>query len=348
MKKDLLLAIKKLGISEEKIKHLIEEKRRNLGYLIDEDVALRLIARELGIFIHESSIFTEVKIKDLTPNMRSVTLSVTLEKNFGVKEFEKKNGSRGKVGRGLVKDDTGSAFLVLWNDKAEILHKLKLGAQINIKQGYTKEGLNGSLEIHVGERSTIEVLKEGGIKGRILKIYDPLEYIRNDGSKVRLLCFTIGREEGEKKVFLWNPSEEFLKKLIEGVEVEIIEGRIKDKEIYINKDSHVRITSQDIIPINVNVKRFNEIEPNMEDFAIEGIIESEPEFRTTQNGSIFAKVILKEGNRVIPVIFWNEKAELIKNLVRRGAYLFIDGCRSRIGSDGLEIIVNKWSKIRVK
>ncbi|MCX8169549.1 MAG: OB-fold nucleic acid binding domain-containing protein [Candidatus Methanomethyliaceae archaeon] len=344
---DLLLAIKKLGISEEEIEHLIEEKRRSLGYLIDEDVALRLIARDLGILIHEGIFLTEVKIKDLVPNMRSVTLNVTLEKNFGVREFDRKDGSKGKFGRGLVKDDTGSAFLVLWNDKAEVLHKLKSGAQIVIKQGYTREGMDGSLEIHVGERSEIEIVREGGVKGRILKIYDPLEYIRDDGSKVRLLCFLIKGEEDEKRAFLWNPSEEFLKKLIEGMEVEIIEGQIREKEIYIKKESHIRVTSQDIISINNNVKRFNEIEPNMKDFAIEGIIESEPEFGTAQSGSKFAKIILREGDVIIPVIFWNEKVEFIKNL-KRGDYLFIDGCRSRAGPNGVEIIVNKWSKIRVK
>ncbi|MDH5806672.1 MAG: hypothetical protein QXW62_02175 [Candidatus Methanomethylicaceae archaeon] len=345
---DLLSAIKKLGISEEELKKLIEERSKKLGYLIDEEVALRLIARDLGILPCNTTFSTEVKIKDLLPNMRSVTLSVTLEKNFGIKEFDKKNGSRGKVGRGIIKDETGTAFLVVWNEKAEILHKLKIGAQIIIKQAYTKEGIDGSLEIHIGEKSNIEILNEGGIRGVLWKLYDPIEYTKSDGNKVKLICFIIKERERERRVFLWNPSEEFLKNLIEGMEIEIIEGRIKNEEIYVNNDSHIRILSVNTIPITTNIIKLSEIVPNMENIAIEGIVEEDPSFTITQNGNKFTKVLLREENTILPILFWNEKAELIMKLVKKGVKLFIDGCHSKIGQNGLEVIVNKWSKIRVK
>lgn len=345
---DLLSAIKKLGISEEELKKLIEERSKKLGYLIDNEVALRLIARDLGISFCDSTFSTEVKIKDLIPNMRSVTLSVMLEKNFGVKEFDKKDGSKGRVGRGLIKDDTGSAFLVVWDGKAEVLHKLKIGAQIIIKQAYTREGMDGSLEIHVGEKSDIEVLNEGGLKGMVCKLYDPIEYTRSDGSKAKLICFMMKEKEKERRVFLWNPSEDFLKNFIEGMEVEIIEGKIKDEEIHVNKDSHIRILSKNTMPTITNIIKLSEIVPNMENIAVEGVIEENPSLITTQSGNKFAKLLLREESTILPILFWNEKAELIMKLAKKGMKLFIDGCRSKIGQNGLEIIVNKWSKIRVK
>lgn len=345
---DILSAIKKRGISEEELKKLIEERSRKLGYLIDDEVAIRLIARDLGILVSDGTFSTEVKIKDLVPNMRSVTLSVTLERNFGVKEFDKKDGSKGKVGRGLIKDETGSAFLVIWNEKAEVLHKLKIGARLVIRQAYTREGMDGSLEIHVGERSEIEVLDEGGLKGVVWKVYDPIEHTGSDGSKAKLTCFIMKEGGKERRVFVWNPSEDFLKNLIEGAEVEIVEGRVKDEEVYVNRESHIRILSMKAASISTNLIKLGEIEPNMENIAIEGIVEEDPVFSITQSGSKLAKVLLREGETVLQVLFWNEKAELIKEVVRKGMKLFIDGCRSKIGQSGLEIIVNKWSKIRVK
>ena len=135
--------IKITGKSEKELKELIEEKKKSLGYLVDDEIALRLIAKDYGIIISEYKPNIEVKIEDLVPMMRNVTLIVTIDKILGIKEFIKKDNNKGKVGKAIIKDDTGSAFLVVWDDKAEFLHKLKPGTEILIKQAYTREGFDG-------------------------------------------------------------------------------------------------------------------------------------------------------------------------------------------------------------
>ncbi len=342
--------IKITGKSEKELKELIEEKKKSLGYLVDDEIALRLIAKDYGIIISEYKPNIEVKIEDLVPMMRNVTLIVTIDKILGIKEFIKKDNNKGKVGKAIIKDDTGSAFLVVWDDKAEFLHKLKPGTEILIKQAYTREGFDGSLEIHIGDKGEIQVISERKYKGIVWKAYDPVKYKKKDGSEGKIMYFILKEEENYIKVFVWDPTDEFLGKIIEGCYVEILGGKIKslekDIEIYIDNENDIKISNEKIFSIPINKNKLKDIKPNMENLIIEGIVDDDPIFGETQTGKKFAKILLKDEDIVVPVIFWKDKAEIIKN-IKKGTKILIDGCYSKIGNNGLEIIVSRWSKIRI-
>ncbi|MCC6012875.1 MAG: OB-fold nucleic acid binding domain-containing protein [Candidatus Verstraetearchaeota archaeon] len=340
------------GKSEKELKELIEEKKKSLGYLIDDEVAIYLIAKDYGVTLSEFKPDIKVKIGDLVPMMKNVTLIVTVDRVFGVKEFIKKDNEKGKIGKAIIRDDSGSALLVVWNDKAEFLHKLKPGTEILIKQAYTRESFDGLLEVHIGSKGEIQIISEKTYKGIVWKIYDLVKYKKRDGSEGRVMHFILKSEENYIKVFIWNPSDEFLHRIIEGCYVEIIGGRIRNIgeniEIYVDNENDVKISCEKILSIPININKLKDIKPNMENLVIEGIIDDDPIFRETKTGKKFAKIILKDDDFTLPVIFWGDKAELLYSYnVKKGTKILIDGCYSKIGVDGLEIIVSKWSKIKI-
>lgn len=345
-------------VTENELKDLIEKKKRSLGYLINDDVAIRLVARDLGLRTsNETQFKMEVGIEDLVPMMRNVNLSVNVERVLSVKEFTKKDGNIGKVGRVLVKDATGVATLVLWDNKTEFLRNLKPGDQILIRSGYTKTGLNRILEIHIGEKGEIQILKAVTEsltvhKGRVWKVFDPIEFVKRDGNKGRMVSFLLKENHESLRVVVWNPTDALLKRLIEGVYVEITQGIVRKNqyggiELHINNEKYIITNPEDIISPDSEKNRLSEIKPAMKNLTVEGTIEGNLFFGETYDGKKFARVMLKEDNTILPIVFWDDKALFVKEVAKPGARLQVNGCYSKIGPNGLEIVVNRWGKVKV-
>jgi len=86
----------------------------------------------------------------------------------------------------------------------------------------------------------------------------------------------------------------------------------------------------------------------MQGVTIQGIVEPDFEVETTYNGKAYARVLIKDGETVLPVVFWNGQALRAKQLAKPGSALIIEGCNVQFGKSGLEIAVSKWSRLRAK
>jgi replication factor A1 len=356
------ILVKKSGLSVNEVSKKIEDKKESLGHLINDEVAVRLVSRDLGIALSEEQAAKPlVKIEDLVPNINNVTISVKIEKVGSPKEFSKKDGTTGRIGRATISDETGKATLVLWNDKTTYLSGMRSGAQVTVISAYTKKGLNGDIEVHMGNKSRlvsetppIEVPLERLVqKGRLWRVYDPIEFERSDGGQGRVVAFLLKHEKKMTRVLVWNPSDALLLNLREGVAVNIAGGTIKpdfrsEAELHINDESLIRIDSNNIVYSKVEVKRLADIQPDMTDLTIEGIIERDFNLETTYSGKSYAKVLLRDGETALPVIFWNDKALRVKKIAKPGTQLRVEGCYSKIGPYGLELNVSKWSRMMVK
>ena len=357
---DLFSKILKAGnVTEPELKELVEKKKKSLGYLITDDVAIRLVARDLGLIASTDLQFNrDLKIEDLVPSMRNVSVTVTVDRVLTVKEFKKKDGRVGKIGRVIVKDDTGTSILVLWDDKTDSVHELKTGTRILIRSGYTKMGLNGFLEIHVGEKGRVEIVEKTTgsavmYKGRIWRVFDAIEFEKKYGNKGKMVSFLLKTDTECLRVLVWNPTELLMGRLIEGSYVEIHEGDLRknsrgEAELHVNDEKNIIINTEDVVQTNIDKNKLSEIKPGMENLTIEGTVESELFYGETYNGKKFAKLILRDDQTALPLIFWNDKADLVKTIARPGSKLYINGCYSKVGVNGLEIVASKWSKIRVK
>jgi replication factor A1 len=134
------------GVAKEEIERKIEAKRAKLSGLISREGAAQIVAAELGVSFDNE----KLKINELLPGMRRVSLVGKVISIFPVREFEK-NGKKGKVANMVIADETSNIKLVLWDTNHIGLietGKISIGGVIEISNASMREN-----EIHLGSFS---------------------------------------------------------------------------------------------------------------------------------------------------------------------------------------------------
>jgi len=148
----------KTGLPELEIKKKIEDKVKELTGLISEKGAALVIANELNIKLAKEKISARVLIQSLVPGLKNITVMGKVIKIYYPREFEK-NKIKGKVGGFLIRDETGKARVVIWDDKNKLIEegKIKEGDIVKIISASTRESKIGFKEIHLNSKSRIEI-----------------------------------------------------------------------------------------------------------------------------------------------------------------------------------------------
>ncbi len=101
------------------------------------------------------------RIAELTADMRDVDVEGMVVKVEDVKTFEK-SGTEGKRRSIVIGDELGSVVRVtFWNQDVERIAKIKVGDTIRILHAYAREGLGGGVELHIGQRTEVEINPSG-------------------------------------------------------------------------------------------------------------------------------------------------------------------------------------------
>jgi replication factor A1 len=219
--------LKKSGLSEKELKKKIEEKLKKFSGMLNEEAVLFLVAREYKINIQENySKISELK-KGKRINLKAEIAAVYPERQFY------RNGENGRVKNVLLKDETGKAFLVLWDNETKKINERDIGKEIELKEFIVSEynsriqlrkGFNGSLELKekLNTIKKINEIKENevnvSIKGRILKSF-PLKEFESKGRKGMLKRIELIDDTGTINVLLWN--EKAKTELSEGQGIEL-------------------------------------------------------------------------------------------------------------------------------
>lgn len=207
------------NITREEVLKRIEEKKKTAEGFLKDEAAVRIIASELGVEIPRESFRHEILIKDLISGLNSVTIVGRITRIYPAQTFLRSDMNEGKVANLLISDKTGELKVVLWNDKASIVEsgKVEEGRVVRVLQGYTREGRNGKLEIHLGERGDLQVfsLEE---KMKVVEIKTEGELITVEGiiatkpdirevtvknEKIAVTSFDLNDETGKIRVSLW-------------------------------------------------------------------------------------------------------------------------------------------------
>lgn len=143
----------KTGLSEADLNTKIEAKRAALSGLISKEGAAHIIANELGVKLLEAS----GKIKDLFPGMRNADVLGRVTQIYEVRDFQRADGSAGKVGSFLVGDDTGTVRIVCWGSQADVLKQLSQNTPVKIVSGMVRENQRGYKEVHLNDSSRVVV-----------------------------------------------------------------------------------------------------------------------------------------------------------------------------------------------
>ncbi|AHF81323.1 OB-fold nucleic acid binding domain-containing protein [Thermococcus paralvinellae] len=169
---------------EEKIAEIVQRDK------ISEHAAALLLAEQLGVNLEET--VSLMYIADLVPGMRDVNIVGRIMRKYGVREYIKKDGSRGQVASLLIYDSTGRARVVLWDGKvSEYYNKLQIGDIIKVIDANVRESLAGLPELHVNFRSRIIVNPEDP---RVEEI-PPLEEVRTYSYSRRKIADIMGGEK---------------------------------------------------------------------------------------------------------------------------------------------------------
>ena len=124
-----------------------EIKKRTEEYegLLSEDAVAYLVADEQGADIAESAHISGLNHGD------SANLAVHVETIGKVREFSRKNGSRGQVVNISISDSTGHCRLTLWDKEVEYVRDglIRTGSKIRIINGYVKVTDFG-IEVNLG------------------------------------------------------------------------------------------------------------------------------------------------------------------------------------------------------
>lgn len=105
---------------------------------------------------------SQLKISDIEPNMKSITIYGRIKEIYSKFRFEKYDGNKGQGGSFLLHDPTGDVRVVLWGKHSKVFarNEFNVDELVKILNGFARQGRAGT-EIHVGKYGNIILLPEG-------------------------------------------------------------------------------------------------------------------------------------------------------------------------------------------
>jgi len=264
---------KRPEVSREKILEKLKKKKRKTGGLITDEILLRTIAAEFDVEIPSEASVPTLSSGDLVVGLNDVTVVGRVVAVFPSKTFEGKRS--GKVASLIIADKDGILRIVLWNDKATFTDsgKVKVGQIIRFSHGYTREGYGGKVELHLGDRSEIQINprdvkasdyptisrfvtkiaevtpryknKKVNIVGIVEEVFPLSTFERKDSSSGKVMRFVLTDETGKISVVVWNERVDELEKVFKkGVKLQVVNAKVKKAiskgfEIHVNAETYV-------------------------------------------------------------------------------------------------------------
>ncbi|MBN1134848.1 MAG: replication factor A [Methanosarcinaceae archaeon] len=362
----------KLGgiISKDEFLERVNEKIELMSGLCDKKTAAMLVAHDLGVTDTGRDI---TKVADITADMGNVNFIAKVMSVFPVREFNRNDGSIGKVGNLIVADETGSIRLTLWDDKADMIMTKSIIAGQNVQvSGYAKEGYSG-IEVNVGRNGVlirtdevveaalksqkIKDIKDGmgdiNISGRVLDIWDVKTFARKDGSEGRVCNILIGDDTGKIRVTLWDDKSDFTKELNIDDSVVIINGYAREnnfsQQVEIQVGTHSVIKKADTaVEYAETFVPIADIVPE-EVYSIKGAVSGLGELRefTRDDGSLsmVSNIYVSDDSGRIRVALWAENATLVDELDIDTPIQIIDAFAKSGWNDEVELSVGNRSRV---
>ncbi|MFC6905107.1 single-stranded DNA binding protein [Halalkalicoccus tibetensis] len=161
------------------------------------------------------------RIEDLSMGLSDVDVQGKVLATDSVRTFDRDDGSEGRVANLTLGDETGRIRVTLWDERTEAVEEFSAGESVEVVDGYVRER-NGDIELHVGNRGTIEGIDEEieyvpettpieeleiedvADIGGVVRSADPKRtFDRDDGSEGQVRNVRIQDETGDIRVAMW-------------------------------------------------------------------------------------------------------------------------------------------------
>lgn len=251
----------------------IIKKKKKIDLDIPEDVLSQEILRPVKGTIKKGPA-QEVRLSDLNEDMRNISVLARVTGLSDIREFNRKDGTKGQVGSLMVEDNSGPGRITLWNELTNYIKRVSIGDAIRIEGAYVRMGLRGEPEVHVGRNSSIEInpeylkdalpkleleytniadlepgIRDVNVKSLVMRVQEMRTFNKNDGSEGRVLNIGIADDSGSTRLVAWDEKAIELEHLEEMSPIEILHGYTKSGnqgvEIHLGTLSTVRKLEKD-------------------------------------------------------------------------------------------------------
>ena len=206
------------------------------------------------------------RVEDLSLGASDVDLVGQVLDTDAVRTFSRDDGSEGRVANLTIGDETGRVRVTLWDDKADLAEEFSSGEVVEVGDGYVRER-DGDLELHVGDRGTVDRVDEDvayvpdttdvadleigqrvDLAGGVIETDPKRTFDRDDGSEGQVRNVRIKDDTGEIRVALWGEKADAAIDLADRVvitDAEIQDGWQDDLEASANWRSTVSVLDDD-------------------------------------------------------------------------------------------------------
>src|SRR3972149_5275457 len=339
---------KRHDLSAEHVFALIEEKKNEGRGLLSDEGAARLVAEELLIQMRGTDL-GRMQVKDLVSGLNDVTISGRVLLAWPPREFQRRDGTPGRVVRVIMVDRTGHA--------------------------YTRQGLAGDVEVHAGDRSSIEIDPQNMPISDFPEFSDlfiPLGKIATEANQVNtvgivqmdpsIYSFTkedrlgsvlrtiIADESGTIPIVAWNERAEELREIKRGEVLQIVNARTKldtnsRPELHVETRSQVAILESAPEYLKMPEAKTYKIgnltaQTGSADLAVIVLAKNEPREvkRSTGDTVKVASLLIADESGIASLSLWDDKAELVNQLAE-GDSISVKGIsiRDRLGEMRLSL-----------
>jgi replication factor A1 len=378
---DEILA-KRSDLSANQIRELIEEKKKEGRGLLSDEGAARLVAEELLIQTRGTEL-GRMHVKNLVSGLNDVTLSGRVLLAWPPQQFQRRDGTSGRVMRIILVDRSGKARCALWDRHVDIAEKAGnlQGRILRIGHAYTRQGLTGEAEVHAGDRSSVEIDPSGlqmsefpefkelftriGDLGQqdnsinVLGIIqtDPRTYkFERDERPGSALRTSLADESGTVPIVVWNERAEELAELKIGDILQIINCRTRidnNGKLEVHVESRSQVTKLDSPPdyLKPPISRSYEIgtissQTASIDISVFILAKGKTQEikRTTGETMKLSTLLVGDGTGVIQLSLWDDKATNF-NQFNEGDFLQLRNATVTEWSGNLRLNLGKSGEI---
>ncbi|MGQ9544047.1 MAG: OB-fold nucleic acid binding domain-containing protein [Candidatus Bathyarchaeia archaeon] len=356
---------------------LVEEKKREAQGLLSDEGAARLVAQDLLVKV--DSKISEVKIEDLVSGLNDVTLTARVIAQWPIQEFRKQDGTSGRLLKLILGDKTGTIRCTLWNSKAEQASATGnlQGRIVRVAHGYTRNGLLGTPELNLGERSEIKILpveaeeypdihnffkkitdvkltdREVNITGTVTSPPRVSTFTKEEGAG-KVLRTTLSDTSGTVNLIAWNDKAEELSNINVGETLQIVGGRVRadlagSPEIHVGNGSLVSILRRLGDAQSTGQIRISDLKPHHKNLSMLVRVVGVSEPMAPKSGSErdrYGMLLVGDESGLIRLFLWDDKVTVAET-VREGDVIHIEGAKAIQKRGEILVTIGKFGKLEL-
>jgi replication factor A1 len=212
---------------------------------VELQIGNRSIIRKSAKNVEYEEVFTPVA--DIKADMNNINVSGRVLDIAEIRNFEKKDGSTGRVGNLLLGDSTGKIRLTLWDEKTDFLDDIDFDETVEVLHAYSRENaFSQQIELNLGSRGIIQKTEKkvdykekftdiadiasGGsysVQGKVSEIGELREFEREDGTASVVSNLELTDETGSIRLTLWGEQAYVIEDLDIDSEIQIVDAYAK-------------------------------------------------------------------------------------------------------------------------